>query len=352
MKERLLGYSEWLAIGLFVVGIPVTWLLARRNRQKPDVRYAIDQEELIAPEDSLLDGGLELKFRGSALTRLTRTYVAVWSKRGDTVRREDLTAADPLRIELEPSDAVLSARVVTMSRSQIQVAVSVPQANIAELSFDFLDPKDGFIVELLHRTNAEAELHGTLKGCDLHAVKGADLDTRSRERAKLSLLARIRDKYRGPGMFVFAVGIVLLASVILMLLAEYLSWDVRALLGLDPREVPEQERTMMRILYTATLVPLLFLMPYTLLSSLRRKIPRSILTIDQQSKFDWSPGLQHENFPSSGISVGDTIQHNDFGRGTVERIMGEGRKSVIVVNFADHGPKKLLAAIAPIMPPH
>ncbi|MFB6610419.1 hypothetical protein ACFCVO_08870 [Agromyces sp. NPDC056379] len=346
-----MGFSEWLAIALFVVGIPVTWFLARRNRQRPDLRYAIDQEELIAPDDSLLNGGLQLKFRGAELTRLTRTYVAVWSKRGDTIRRDDLTAADPLRIRLGPDDSVLSARIVTMSRTQIQANTSVTSPGVAEISFDFLDPTDGFVVEVLHLTNAEAELGGTLKGADIREIKNVDLAPRARERAKLGFIARVRDYYRGPRLAVLFMAAITCLAVVLILLSEFLQWDLRPILGLRPRleSTPVEERVLFRTVVMVATVPVLLLLLYSILTPLRRRIPREILIIDQQATFEWSQGVPHEKFPDGAINVGQTILHDQFGPGVVVRIAG-GPNEVIVVEFDDYGTKRLAANIAPIAP--
>lgn len=346
-----MGFAEWLAIGLFVVGIPVTWLLARRNRQRPDLRYVINQEELIAPEDSLLSGGLEIRFRGSALEQLCRTYVGIWSKRGDTIRNHDLTDADPLRLELPATDVVLSARIVTMSRAQIQPVARVgPSDSVVELTFDFLDPHDGFIVEVLHRENATPALLGTIKGCDVKQVRNVDLRPATRERARLPYLRRLADTYRGRTPLLVMFGLFVILSVVGITLGLS-DWNIRPMLGfaeLPPKS--SQEEAFSDVLMWVTFLPPIVVMLFAFLMPARRRIPIAILTIDHQASFDWSPGVPHAEFPGGMLKVDSRVFHPNFGIGSVTAITGESNNAVANVDFDSVGTKKLLIRIAPLTP--
>lgn len=346
-----MGFAEWLAIGLFVIGIPVTWLLARRTRQRPDLRYVVDQEELIAPEDSLLSGGLELKFRGVALKQLCRTYVGIWSKRGDTIRGDDLTGADPLRIELPATDVVLSARIVTMSRPQIQPVARVGISDsIVELGFDFLDPHDGYIVEVLHRENTAPALLGTIKGCDIKQVRNVDLRPTTRERARLPYFRRLADTYRGRAPLLVMFVLIVVASIVGIILG-LLDWNIRPLLGFDERPpMSSHEEAFFDVLTWATFVPTIVLISFVALMPVRRRVPIAILKIDVQASFDWSPGVPHPDFPGGMLEVGSRVSHPHFGSGSVTAITGEGNKAIAYVDFDGVGTKKLSIKVAPLTP--
>lgn len=47
--------------------------------------------------------------------------------------------------------------------------------------------------------------------------------------------------------------------------------------------------------------------------------------------------------------VGDSIEHETYGVGSVRLITGSGNKSVAHVSFEEHGEKKLLIRLAPII---
>jgi DNA helicase-2/ATP-dependent DNA helicase PcrA len=48
------------------------------------------------------------------------------------------------------------------------------------------------------------------------------------------------------------------------------------------------------------------------------------------------------------LSVGDRIQHSDYGQGVVTELRGEGARQVAQVNFDSGATKSLVVKIAPI----
>ncbi|BBY87833.1 hypothetical protein [Mycolicibacterium tokaiense] len=167
----------WASFVIAVIGIPAAWFFARRGRQRPDLRSAADFDVIIDSDDGILDR-LNMEFDGSKILSVSRTRFAMWNARGDTVRGSDIVPTDQLRLELESDAVVLHARVLTVSREQIDAKCEFgsddPQC--ARLSFDFLDPSDGFIVELLHTSPRRAKLVGTIRGAEVASSKrGIDL---------------------------------------------------------------------------------------------------------------------------------------------------------------------------------
>ena len=58
-----------------------------------------------------------------------------------------------------------------------------------------------------------------------------------------------------------------------------------------------------------------------------------------------------KNFGGSGLgtlqySIGDTVSHMKFGKGTVTNIVSGGKDYEVTVLFEAHGPKKMLASFA------
>lgn len=189
---------EWVSlivgIALFLIGIPVAYFVGRRNRQVPDLRIATDFDRIVEPGDWLLQGDLKVVFDGVPLSRVSRTYVAMWNHRGDTVRATDILSSDPLRIFVEDDDEVLRARVVASSRRQIAARVEGEGA-LALVEFDFLDRGDGFVIEVLHRGTQPAVLQGTLPGTTWGAPKTAALTRGARAMARKPWIARFASMF-------------------------------------------------------------------------------------------------------------------------------------------------------------
>lgn len=202
-----------LTIGGFVLGviglvsIPLSVALSRRSRQTPDLRVARDFDEVVPEGDWLLRGGLVITFDGKPLDRVSRTYFAIWNHRGDTVRGSEVLVADPLRVEVAEGDAVLQARVVASSRSQIGVDVT-PKGRTADVTFDFMDAGDGAVIEVLHYGKEPANLVGTIPGARLSGARRATLSPNGRRRLRLSPVRRLFDGRRVVPGITLVTGVV------------------------------------------------------------------------------------------------------------------------------------------------
>jgi hypothetical protein len=156
-----------------IIGIPAAYYFARGSRQRPNVHYVVDFAVLLDPS-GFASGG-ELTFRGRAVDRVSRTYVAVWNDRGDTVRGEDIVDTDPFRIQLGEGDAVLQTRLLYTSREQCRLVPIQDEGRVA-LSFDFLDEGDGGVIEVIHEGSARPTVTGTIRGASLQpGARTADL---------------------------------------------------------------------------------------------------------------------------------------------------------------------------------
>ena len=183
-----LGIGEWIGIiglVLTVVGIPIAFAVGRRNRQLPDLRTAFDFDQIVTP-GNWLRGGLALSFKDKSMTHISRTVIAVWNQRGDTVYGRDVVASDPLKIEVEGDDSILQVRLVARSREPIGVAVD----DCGAIGFEFLDAGDGFVVEVLHSEKTPARIVGTIPGAKLRESVSVALGPIAREAIRTSRLRR------------------------------------------------------------------------------------------------------------------------------------------------------------------
>lgn len=350
------GFGDWLGIIgvlLGIVALPAGVYLGRRNRQVPDLRYAIDHDEIIAPDDWLFTDGLSLRFQGENVARLCRTYVAIWNKRGDTVRGSDIVDSDLLRVVLDESDDVLSARVVAASRKQIEARVDRKAATI---TFDFLDQGDGFVVEVLHRVPSPPTLTGTIRGAHVMRQKGsANLQYAERQAMRKSWWTRYKSKRnpaaRASDLVILVMGLIC-ATLGFSTLARF-----QALAGLDHWFFATDHSQQSRPL----IVGLLFLnvgaVVLALATSTRRAIssvvPASVVAEDSQLVFEpQEVDVSVVTYPGSDtvVRIGDRFTHKDFGSGTIVRLTGIAPKVIGYVDFDNHGAKKLMIRIAPIQP--
>jgi len=166
-----------VGLAVSVLGIPITFILARRTRQRPELRYALDYDVILSPDSNLFDRGLYMTLGNHRIDSISRTRAALWNHRGDTIHSTDKLDSDPLRIQLGRNDEALQARVLSMSRRQVEVAAIIrpDKPSSVQVDFSFLDAGDGAIVEIIHRGPSKPEVLGTLQGADIRDAGSADL---------------------------------------------------------------------------------------------------------------------------------------------------------------------------------
>jgi hypothetical protein len=147
---------------LALVAILAAYFFGRRGKQRPDLRFVMDFDLLL----DLRDHALRLRFEDSSISQVSRTFLALWNRRGDTIRHRDVVSGDPVRLQLEDGDTPLQARVVFRSRPQIALAPRII-GNAVAVDFDFLDSGDGGVIEVLHRGVGCPRMLGTVRGSQL-----------------------------------------------------------------------------------------------------------------------------------------------------------------------------------------
>jgi hypothetical protein len=149
-----------------LVGIPIAFFLARRSRQLPDLRYVIDFDVILDPNDQLFGNGLSMSIGRHPISSISRSHVAVWNHRGDTIRKADIVDSDPLRLQFADGDIVLQTRALSMSRQQtkLDARINPDEGESVELKFDFLDAGDGSIFEIVHKGPGKPVMLGTIRG--------------------------------------------------------------------------------------------------------------------------------------------------------------------------------------------
>lgn len=112
--------------------------------------------------------GLTLQFEGRVIESISLSKVALWNKGRETINREDIVRADPLRLELVSGDfkpRILGASVSFSRRAVNGVVVEVSDDGLSvEIKFDYLDYLDGVVIDVYHNGARGVCIRGTIKG--------------------------------------------------------------------------------------------------------------------------------------------------------------------------------------------
>lgn len=223
-----------VAVG--VIGIAATIWVALRSRERKEPRVYIANDRKIALSMDA-PSELQLLYHGKQIPTLTSTYVWLWNEGRRPIRRDDIAPSQPIRIQLgqgELDPEILEVVVRKTTRESIAFkAVAVAQGTV-ELSFDFLDYRDGALVEILHNLGslAKADVSGVILGCP----KGISV-TRSEARGELvsSFVFPLQRDWKQLRRRRVVKGILSAALVVAILLFYYFVGNEREITTTRPR---------------------------------------------------------------------------------------------------------------------
>src|SRR6266446_37633 len=259
----------WVGTFIAVMGIGVAYALYRKSRVSSRPAYQMRALRLLGLDNRVLPDEIQILFKGKSVPRVTRTYMVFWNAGTATLRGTDLVADDPLCIQLAGEGEILTAAIARATRPVNKFAVLICEDALGKalIQFDYLDPQDGAVVEVLH-TSSERNptICGTIRGVP-EGVQSWGMGPRiSKFFAELSknmssvMVARI------PLYLMAVIGIVTMTI-------GFVGEDAFfAYLGRSPRQVSVlNDQAVMAwtgVIYTA--LPLLFLW------TTRRRFPKSL----------------------------------------------------------------------------
>ncbi|WP_405091682.1 hypothetical protein OG767_00430 [Micromonospora sp. NBC_01392] len=187
---------------LSLIAIPITFIVARQTRLRPEMHYVTDHDVLVEPKAELIDRGLTIAFADQKLRQVSRTYIAVWNNRGDTIKGSDILTEDPLRVQLEDLDTVVDVSIVWYSREQNRLTAhrDADDPSKVTIGFDFLDSNDGAVIQVVHEQGSPV-LAGTIRGCTIQKKGDGNLTESALNQVRnKSVWRRIIRKGDGPSL--------------------------------------------------------------------------------------------------------------------------------------------------------
>jgi hypothetical protein len=160
----------WVGSLIGLVGLAVgavALVLYLRSRVGPRLVYQQMATPLIGAQDQALPDEVSISFGGSRVARVSSSRIVIWNSGTATIRGGDIVASDPPRVVCSEGGRVLRVQVLLAERAVTSLAVGVREGAPGEAvcSFDYLDPGDGAVLEILHDgERPRCEVRGTVRG--------------------------------------------------------------------------------------------------------------------------------------------------------------------------------------------
>ncbi|MEK4732817.1 hypothetical protein [Paenibacillus sp. FSL L8-0641] len=154
----------WFGI---LVGLIATIIVYLRGKIGARLDYQMGKLKIVGKEN-LIAPGIEIKYDGVSIESLVQTQIIIWNSGNATINGKEIVNDDRLRFAFEKNE-ILSCSVVLFSRGINKFCVSRDEDSKKKIfiDFDFLDPKDGAVIEVLHKGEGNESypvLEGTIKG--------------------------------------------------------------------------------------------------------------------------------------------------------------------------------------------
>jgi hypothetical protein len=141
----------WIGALLAAIGIGVPFYIYYLSNVGPRLVYQARALRLIG-QNELLPSQVKIFFDDRIVTQLTKTYLVIWNPGKALIRGSDIVAGDPPRCEFSSDSEILDVRIVKATKTTNKASATISQEKTSEahFTFDYLDPEDGVVLELLH----------------------------------------------------------------------------------------------------------------------------------------------------------------------------------------------------------
>jgi len=157
----------WVGSLIGIIGIVIGYILYRASLIGPRPVFQYRSINLIEKEKQALPSDVEIFFRGKKVSRLTKTYIIFWNSGKSTLYGKDIVDDDPLRFSFGKDAEILMARIlkITKKMNKFEARINPKSPNEVIINFDYLDPNDGAVIEILHTSiQRTPECKGTIRG--------------------------------------------------------------------------------------------------------------------------------------------------------------------------------------------
>lgn len=151
-------------------GALISLYFFRKGLTRKEISYSYDHDRLIWADRSFF-GDIETFYHGTKVHDPRRVLYYVWNSGNQIIEGNSISGRDPFRISGE-NVTILVASLIKQSREAVFGQVNRSgDGRYLEITFDFLEPGDGLVVEVLYDTQSDknrwansVHLEGTIKG--------------------------------------------------------------------------------------------------------------------------------------------------------------------------------------------
>ena len=155
----------WVGNIVGIVGLTLAVFFYWRSQIAGIIAIQSHDVSMLGGGTAVFPDGVEVRYRGTLVPRITSSTVWMWNAGRRTVEGSKIVPHDPLQLRFDGEVLDVRIRKVTRDVPCFTAHASEESEQMVRWGFDFLEPSDGFVFEVLHTGSAKApECTGTVIG--------------------------------------------------------------------------------------------------------------------------------------------------------------------------------------------
>lgn len=156
--------EPWANVVIGLIGVLAGYVFFRLSQDHPRLTYRIIDTELVETRSDP-DDPIGILFEDQPVPRVNKSLLYLWNSGRNTAKGKDIVQSDPLRLSFAEDARVLRAQVLTQTRPTSNLSVEPRSHNEVLISFDYMEPGDGCVLEVLHTGDvSKRQLIGSIMG--------------------------------------------------------------------------------------------------------------------------------------------------------------------------------------------
>ncbi|CAM4412690.1 hypothetical protein ZORO111903_19630 [Zobellia roscoffensis] len=150
----------FLILSLLGIFLAIFFFINGKREKLP--YYRIKSFSIVDEKISSLDN-LKVEFKGSEISNLTSTQIAIFNVGELAIKKDDIALKDKLRIETNSNVQILDWKIKYVSNEINNFSVD-HISNKLEIDFDYFSKNEGIIIQLFHngKSSEELDVKGTI----------------------------------------------------------------------------------------------------------------------------------------------------------------------------------------------
>lgn len=149
---------------IILISIALAFWGIVQNVRKKQLLFYVETNSIVEIKDRAVEN-ISIYYADERIENLLVSKIAIFNRGNITINFSDIPVAAPILIKVIGEDKIISSTVLYQSNDSSQFGVSSLNQSYIEVNFDYLESKDGAVIQMMHTGPVQiVSFSGKLKG--------------------------------------------------------------------------------------------------------------------------------------------------------------------------------------------